>query len=129
MVVLCNRLRNNVSGCSDSTPSFPASSGILLAHQPSLMQSDNPNLWGNDIGDSKSRGTSKELEPNEWVQYITTNGVSGIFTIMNQINASVVTIMLYENQALALVTNMKDSINGILVDTQGRKIQTIFINL
>ena len=66
------------------------------------MQSDNPKLdnWGNDIGDSKSRGTSEELEPNKWIQYTTTNGVSGDFALMNQINDNIVTIMLYENQTL-----------------------------
>jgi hypothetical protein len=58
------------------------------------MRSDNLKLdnWGNGIGDSKSRGISKELEPNEWIQYTTTNGVSGIFTIANQSNDDIVTI-------------------------------------
>jgi hypothetical protein len=95
------------------------------------MWSDNLKLdnWGNDIGDSKSRGTSKELEPNEWIQYTTTNGVSGIITIANQINDDIVTITLYENHTLAPVTNIKNSIDGILFDTQGRKIRTVFINL
>lgn len=124
-------LRKNVSGCSYLTPSSPASSGSLLAHQRSLMRSDNLKLdnWGNDIGESKSRSTSKELEPTKWIQYTTTNGVSGIFAIANLINDDIVTIILYENQTLAPVTNIKNSIDGMLFDTQGHKIRTVFINL
>lgn len=117
------RLRKNVSGCSHSTPSSPASSGSLFAHQPSLMQSDNPkpDNWGNDIGDSKSRGTSKELEPNKWIQYTTTNGCEWRLRYRESDQWQHCHNYALRESNPPLVTNIKDSIDSILIDTQGHK--------
>ncbi|KAG0555276.1 hypothetical protein M758_12G160400 [Ceratodon purpureus] len=75
-------------------------------------------------------GNTDELEPVEWMQYTCTgNGRSGMFTIANHKSDNVVTLLLYDGQNVALVDNISDSIDGILVDDKGRKIQTLFINL
>lgn len=75
-------------------------------------------------------GASEELEPTVWMQYTCTgNGRSGMFTLANHKSDNVVTILLYEGQIVALLDNISDSIDGILVDDKGHKIQTLFINL
>lgn len=74
-------------------------------------------------------GTSEELEPNQWIEYTTTNGRSGLFTMANRKDDNVVTVPLLDGQVLALCDNISDMVDGILVDEQGRKIKTVFINL
>nr|PNR47128.1 hypothetical protein PHYPA_014248 [Physcomitrium patens] len=59
----------------------------------------------------------------------TSNGRSGWFTVTNRMNNSVITFFLNDGQTVALVDNVSDSIDGILVDDNGKKIKTLFINL
>jgi len=75
-------------------------------------------------------GSADELEPSEWMQYTCTgNGRNGMFTVANSKDENVVTFFLDDGQILALVDNVIDSIDGLLVDSKGNRIQTLFINL
>lgn len=75
-------------------------------------------------------GSTDELEPTEWMQYTCTgNGRNGMFTVANYKDDNVVTFFLNDGQILALVDNISDSIDGLLVDSKGNKIQTLFIDL
>jgi hypothetical protein len=75
-------------------------------------------------------GDSEDIEPSAWMQYTCTgNGSSGMFTVANHKSDNVVTVMLYDGQIVALVDNINDSIDGLLVDDKGQKLQTLFINL
>ncbi|KAG0623410.1 hypothetical protein M758_3G173100 [Ceratodon purpureus] len=81
---------------------------------------------------SNPRGSSEELLPSQWIQYTcTNNGKSAVLTVGTKRKPAnnVATIFLYDGQNVALVDNMSDSIDGILVDDMGKKIQTLFINL
>jgi hypothetical protein len=79
---------------------------------------------------STPKGTSEELLPSQWIQYTcTSNGRSAVFTVVKRKSNDVVTMLLYDGQDVALVDNMSDSIDGILLDDHGNKIQTLFINL
>lgn len=76
------------------------------------------------------RGTSEELLPNQWIQYTcTSNGGSAMFTVAKPRGNDMATMLLYDGQEVALVDNMGESIDGVLVDEKGNKIQTLFINL
>ena len=77
------------------------------------------------------RGAAEDLLPSQWIEYtITSNEGSAMFTVAtNKPDNKVVTVLLYDGQEVALVDNMRDSIDGILVDDKGNKIQTLFINL
>lgn len=75
-------------------------------------------------------GATEELAPNEWMQYTCTgNGRSGMFTVGNYKDDNVITLILYDGQIVAMEDNISDSIDGLLVDEKGRRIQTLFINL
>lgn len=75
-------------------------------------------------------GATEELEPGEWMQYTCTgNGRNGFFTVANNKDENVVTSNLVDGQILVLVDNNNDSLDGLIVDSKGIKIQTLFINL
>jgi hypothetical protein len=75
-------------------------------------------------------GSADELKPSEWMQYTCTgNGRNGMFTVANYKDENVVTFLLVDGRILALVDNFSDSIDGLLVDSKGNRIQTLFINL
>ncbi|CAM6029688.1 unnamed protein product [Sphagnum balticum] len=78
---------------------------------------------------SNPNGNPEELQPREWIVYNTGNIESGMFTLANKGDGFVITIRLFAGQILALIDNAKDLVDGILVDSQGHRISTLFENL
>lgn len=78
---------------------------------------------------SNPNGNPEELQPSEWIVYNTGNIESSMFTLANRGDGFVITITLFAGQTLALIDNAKDLVDGILVDSQGHRISTLFENL
>ncbi|KAH9544186.1 hypothetical protein CY35_13G105200 [Sphagnum magellanicum] len=78
---------------------------------------------------SNPNGNPEELQPKEWIVYNTGNIESSMFTLANRGDGFVITITLFAGQILALIDNAKDLVDGILVDSQGLRISTLFENL
>ncbi|CAK9863459.1 unnamed protein product [Sphagnum jensenii] len=78
---------------------------------------------------SNPNGNPEELQPKEWIIYNTGNIKSSMFTLANRGDGFVITITLFAGQILALIDNAKDLVDGILVDSQGHRISTLFENL
>ncbi|CAK9202476.1 unnamed protein product [Sphagnum troendelagicum] len=78
---------------------------------------------------SNPNGNPEELQPKEWIIYNTGNIESSMFTLANRGDGFVITITLFAGQILALIDNAKDLVDGILVDSQGHRISTLFENL
>lgn len=78
---------------------------------------------------SNPNGNPEELQPKEWIVYNTGNIESSMFTLANRGDGFVITITLFAGQILALIDNAKDLVDGILVDSQGHRISTLFENL
>ncbi|KAH8944307.1 hypothetical protein BDL97_13G103700 [Sphagnum fallax] len=78
---------------------------------------------------SNPNGNPEELQPTEWIIYNTGNIKSSMFTLANRGDGFVITITLFAGQILALIDNAKDLVDGILVDSQGHRISTLFENL
>ncbi len=78
---------------------------------------------------SNPNGNPEELQPREWIVYNTGDIESSMFTLANRGDGFVITITLFAGQILALIDNAKDLVDGILVDSQGHRISTLFENL